>query len=202
MSRKLSFLSVLTTLMDKFHHTPKNLAELSGIKAITIYKLLSGENKNPTLDTLTALCITYRISLAQLMGEEPLENRYIPVIPANEIVAYLKNPNIKSHYKTVTIDIPSTEKFFATIWQDNAIDPFIKRNALFIIDPEKEIHTKDFVAVMEKNDDTIKIREAFLDGKTIYFKTLDPALPIKPERMRDKKYYAFVGVVVQYRTNF
>lgn len=55
-------------LRKKHHLSQEQLAQKAGITYSTLIKIESGNNKNPTLETLTKLANVFRIKIDDLLG--------------------------------------------------------------------------------------------------------------------------------------
>ena len=55
-------------LRKKHHLSQEQLAQKAGITYSTLIKIESGNNKNPTLETLTKLADVFKISIDELVG--------------------------------------------------------------------------------------------------------------------------------------
>src|SRR6185295_5155565 len=131
---------VLDKLIKKFGLNALELERLTGVPSSTIYRILKDKKGNPTIEVLKKLSRFFQITVSQLIGEEPIGCKHIPVIPSIEILNYLENQtNAEEHYSRIPIDFPLNSKSFATHSQDNMMEPFILINSIIIIDPEKKI---------------------------------------------------------------
>jgi len=55
-------------LRKKYHLSQEQLAQKAGITYSTLIKIESGNNKNPTLETLTKLANVFKIKIDELVG--------------------------------------------------------------------------------------------------------------------------------------
>jgi len=55
-------------LRKKYHLSQEQLAQKAGITYSTLIKIESGNNKNPTLETLTKLATVFKIKIDELVG--------------------------------------------------------------------------------------------------------------------------------------
>ena len=55
-------------LRKKHHLSQEQLAQKAGITYSTLIKIESGNNKNPTLETLTKLATVFKIKIDELVG--------------------------------------------------------------------------------------------------------------------------------------
>lgn len=60
--------SNIKKLRKKHHLSQEQLAQKAGITYSTLIKIESGNNKNPTLETLTKLANVFKIKIDELVG--------------------------------------------------------------------------------------------------------------------------------------
>lgn len=197
----MSINNVLSELIKKYSLSTLELERLTGVPSSTLYRLLNKKNGNPTIDVLKKLSSFFLITVSQLIGEEPLGCKQIPIIPPNEIHTFFNlSQEKKSEFHTISIDFPVNTKCFATISQDNMMEPFILINSIIIVDPEREITNKDFVLIIENGHQIPKIRQIISDGEEFYLKILNSNFPMEFRKLNLKD-YLFIGAIVHYRTN-
>ncbi|AOU50725.1 helix-turn-helix domain-containing protein [Legionella pneumophila] len=196
----MSIAIVLSELIKKFGLNALEIERLTGVPASTIYRLLKSDG-NPTIEVLKKLATFFQITVSQLIGEEPIGCKQIPLVPALEVANFFKlNPEEKSKFDSIPIDFPLNQRSFASICQDNTMEPFILKNSIVIIDPDREITNKDFVFLIKKDNDQPRIRQLISDGENYYLKILNSDFPVELTKII-KQEYTFIGVIVHYRTN-
>ncbi|MFO8767013.1 XRE family transcriptional regulator [Legionella pneumophila serogroup 6] len=196
----MSIAIVLSELIKKFGLNALEIERLTGVPASTIYRLLKSDG-NPTIEVLKKLATFFQITVSQLIGEEPIGCKQIPLVPALEVASFFKlNPEEKSKFDSIPIDFPLNQRSFASICQDNTMEPFILKNSIVIIDPDREITNKDFVFLIKKDNDQPRIRQLISDGENYYLKILNSDFPVELTKII-KQEYTFIGVIVHYRTN-
>ncbi len=62
--------SNIKKLRKKHHLSQEQLAQKAGITYSTLIKIESGNNKNPTLETLTKLANVFKIKIDELVGRK------------------------------------------------------------------------------------------------------------------------------------
>lgn len=202
LSRDDSVGSVLSALLKKFNLNALELERLSGVPSSTIYRLLNGKDGNPTIEVLKKLSSFFQITVSQLIGEEPIGNKQLSLVPPDKILKFLRsNASERSNYKTISIDFPMNSSCFATVCEDELMEPFISTNSIVIIDPDREISNKDFVILIKKGQNSPQIRQAVKDGGDIYLKILNAKYSIDLCKMENITQYDFIGVIIHYRTN-
>lgn len=196
----MSIAIVLAELLKKFSLNALDLERLTGVPASTIYRL-QNKSGNPTIEVLKKLSSFFQITVSQLIGEEPIGSKQIPLIPANEVVRFFKiRPDEISKFTSIPIDFPLNQKCFASICNDNTMEPFILKNSIVIIDPERDVTNKDFVLLIKSEFDLPKIRQIISDGDVFYAKILNSDFPTELTKIIRSE-YSFIGVIVHYRTN-
>ncbi|STX44780.1 HTH-type transcriptional regulator [Legionella donaldsonii] len=199
--RIMSIDFVLAELLEKFNLNVLELERMTGVPSSTIYRLLKNKNGNPTIEVLKKLSSFFQITVSQLIGEEPIDCKQIPLIQPTEICSFLKlSQEGRTQFNTIPIEFPTNNRCFATFSQDNMMEPFILVNSIVIIDPERDITNKDFVLLIKNENDSPKIRQIISDGEDFYIKILNSNFPIQIKRI-NLNAYTFKGVIVHYRTN-
>lgn len=197
----MSISNVLFELLKKFNLNALELERLTGVPSSTIYRLLKNKDGNPTIDVLKKLSSFFQITVSQLIGEEPFGCKQIPLVQPSDIASFISSAQTrKNEIDSIPIDFPLNSKCFATLSQDNMMEPFILVNSIIIIDPERDITHKDFVLLIKNKDDNPIIRQFITDGNDFYLKVLNSNFPIELKKF-DIKNYEFIGVIVHYRTN-
>lgn len=69
---KQTFGENLKALMKREALTQAELSKRTGIPATSLYRLMSGETTNPTLDTLNTLARHFGVGIGELTGERPI----------------------------------------------------------------------------------------------------------------------------------
>ncbi|CAM4448867.1 MAG: putative HTH-type transcriptional regulator [Legionella sp.] len=196
----MSIAIVLSELIKKFDLNALEIERLTGVPASTIYRLLKSDG-NPTIEVLKKLSSFFQITVSQLIGEEPIGCKQIPLVPAFEVSNFFNlKPEEKTKFDSIPVDFPLNQRSFASICQDNTMEPFILKNSIVIIDPDREIANKDFVFLIKKDQGQPRIRQIISDGDSFYLKMLNSDFPVEPTKVV-KSEYAFIGVIVHYRTN-
>nr|HAT8715184.1 helix-turn-helix domain-containing protein [Legionella jordanis] len=197
----MSIRNVLSELLKKYNLNVLELERLTGVPSSTIYRLLKDKDGNPTIEVLRKLSSFFQITVSQLIGEDPFGCKQIPLVQPSDIFSFINSSQArKDEFDSVPIDFPLSGKCFATLSQDNMMEPFILVNSIIIVDPERDITNKDFVLLIKSKDDTPIIRQIISDGDDFYLKILNSNFPIDLKRV-DLKKYEFMGVIVHYRTN-
>lgn len=68
----MTFAANLKALMKRESLTQAELSKRTGIPATSLYRLMSGETTNPTLDTLHILAKHFGCGISELVGDRPI----------------------------------------------------------------------------------------------------------------------------------
>ena len=197
----MSIRNVLSELLKKYNLNALELERLTGVPSSTIYRLLKDKDGNPTIEVLKKLSSFFQITVSQLIGEDPIGCKQIPLVQPSDIFSFINSAQArKDELDSVPIDFPLSGKCFATLSQDNMMEPFILVNSIVIVDPERDITNKDFVLLIKSKDDKPIIRQIISDGDDFYLKILNSNFPVELKKVNLNN-YSFIGVIVHYRTN-
>lgn len=187
--------------MKKYGVNALDLDRLTGVPSSTTYRILKNKAGNPTIEVLKKLSSFFQITVSQLIGEEPFGNKHIPVINTANLAQFLTSEfNTSLTDRTISVDLPLDNKCFATFAHDSLMEPYIIKKSIVIIDPNKELETRDFALLLRKNQQSPKIRQIIKNDYDIYLKVLNTEFPI-PLELFIPEDYSFIGCIVHYRTN-
>ena len=94
-------------LLKKYNLNALELEQLTGVPASTIYRLLKDKSGNPTIDILKKLSSFFQITVSQLIGEDPIGCKQIPLIQPLDIHSFFKSPQNRGiESNTIPIDFP------------------------------------------------------------------------------------------------
>ena len=148
--------------MQKEKLSSHELAKRLETKQTLIYRLISGENDNPKLDTIKPIAHYFNISISQLIGEKDLidpieeeiatENIYtsVPILNQSDIkkdVAWLNNIPLR-----IIIDGKISSKSFALKINNSSMNPAIPKGAIVVVDPDLRPENKDFVLIQDEDN--------------------------------------------------
>lgn len=187
------------------------LARRTGISQQIINRILSGENKNPKIATLSPLANYFMVSISQLIGEElaATETRLntnhlgwqeIPFIEWNDLEIHPMNQLLLLQNRTLLIDIEPSRYIFAVRIQDGSMEPKFSEGTLLIFDIEKKPTNGDFILLGLPNDEVV-VRQFFTKNSMCYMKCLNPqyadySLTIIEERSN------YISTLIQSRTDY
>jgi len=208
---------VIQILLDKYHLTISEMARRVGIAQPALYRIATGETKNSKVKILLPIAQYFEISIDQLIGIEPLEqkiqggenndinepinannisNTKIPLIEWEQIASWLSNKN-NSSYKLLATNVATSQKTFALQLKNSAMRPLLPEGTIVIIDPERTPKNQDFALVQMGKQPPI-FKQLLIEGDNIQLKSLNPEFPAY--KLNEPPHY--LGTLVQAKTNF
>jgi SOS-response transcriptional repressor LexA len=197
----------LHMLMSEKRLSSSELSRCINIPAVTIKKIRTGENKNPTISTLFPISNYFGITISQLIGEVALKenNKDKRVVRNREKVQafpILKWSDAKSPFNgkgstekcyLVTESKVST-KAYALIIKDSETMNFTNGD-LILVDPKAEPRHNDYALVTKDNSNPV-LKKIIKDESGIYLKSLlkDISSVVQLENN-----YKILGTVVAYK---
>jgi transcriptional regulator with XRE-family HTH domain len=187
------------------------LARRTGISQQIINRMLSGENKNPKLATLTPIAHYFTISISQLIGEEltavdtTLNTQHmgwkeIPFIDLKQLATLPLTELWVLKHNSIMIDINPTKHTFATRMMDDSMEPKFSTGTLLIFDWERAPITGDFVLIKTPSHDML-VRQYFTKNDRQHVKCLNTKHSDHDLKSIDEA-SNFLGVLIQSRTDF
>jgi len=207
----------ISALMETCGIDATELSSQTGLPTSTISRLRSNTTESsPNLSSLIPIADFFRITLSQLIGEDPINQSIygtfkpnkitklpIPVLCADNISDFLvhrSKSDLPFDIPLIDVDIQIGEKSFAYFLQGNAMEPQFPDKTLLIIDPEVIIENLDHVLVIPSGKKIPIFRQVMIDGDEKYLRTLNPAFN---EFIKfNEEAYNLLGVMVQSRRTF
>lgn len=201
----------LRHLLSDAKISENELARRTGVSQQIINRILSGENQNPKIATLTPLAHYFMISISQLIGEEsyrvdnkintnhlgwqdvPLIDFHALTISSLEELLLLKN-------KRIMVDIEPTLSMYATRLIGDSMEPKFSEGTLLIFDLKKNPTNGDFI-LMQLLSNEILVRQFFTKENITYLKCLNPKYEDYKLRTITEEYKC-LGTLIQSRTDF
>lgn len=162
--------------------TLSELARITKIPQPTLHHLLTGVTKKPRRSVLEQLASFFGISIAQLIGNEPLSqpilNEFskqrlnistIPLLEWHDLKNWIfaNKADIK---KEIVLDRSLSHQSFALIMNDSGLEPLIPLNALLIFDREKIPKDREFAIVYFEKTNQILFNRIFTEDSESYIK--------------------------------
>lgn len=196
MDTKTTLSHSLQAIINAKGFNGNRLSAISGVPQPVIHRLQSGETTNPKVQTLQALCKALDVTLPQLLGETPWEDRSQSpqLLPCLKHDALNQWPNAASHASTwaSTVEAWPDNTFGVTLW-DNTMAPVAPQGALAIIAPGQAPQHEDWVLVQHAQH--WRLRIYLSDGCQSLLKALDADFPTTPITAAD----SIVGVTLELR---
>jgi|GEM_PF-732050 len=201
---------VLRQLIDEHGITVTELARRTGLVQPVVYRMASGETINPKIDTLIPLAKYFKITIDQLVGQNPdvviaqqlkmgSEAIRLPILSWQEASRW---PNITTKEKAQKYIYTNTvvsANSFALIIKDSAMSPNFPEHSVIIVDNQITPKNKQFAVVHVKKRKESICRQVLLDGNDIYLKPLNPDFSVIQLKKFDE--YQFIGAVVEVIVN-
>jgi len=180
------------------HRLSENeLARRTGVAQQVINRILSGQNKNPTIATLVPLAHYFSVSLSQLLGEGD-------TICSSDL-HYLEKQSVPLlSWETCQERILKTKlehDLFALQMNNKKLEPFIPENALLIFKQSKKPKDRDLAIVYLHHSKKIIFNRLFLDDGHFFVKLEGPSLEAQLVQLKptvDK----IMGVLIEVRMQF
>ncbi len=203
----------ISRLMEACGIDAAQLAIQTNLPPSTISRLRSNTTEfSPNLSSLLPIAEFFRVTISQLIGEEPINSSVygtfkptkicklpLPVLDAKTIKGYVLGQLMEPEL-TVDVDISVSEKSFAYVLQGNAMEPHFPDKSLLIIDPAVSYENLDHILVIPKGKFTPILRQVLIDGDEQYLRALNPAF--NEFSKFDQSSHHVLGVMVQSRRNF
>ncbi len=157
----------------------------------TIQKIRTGSNENPTISTLRAIAEYFKITVSQLIGDEPMARIEVPILNWNQILSW---PNLNDENFKVSALIPRVleNKVFAIIINDDNYADFLK-DEILLIDPSLQIKRHCYALVNRVGQTNPSIKKVLEEDGVFYLKSLIPGIT---NTILLNNEYSILGVVI------
>jgi len=186
------------------------LARKTGVAQQVINRILSGENKNPKIATLSPIANYFMVSISQLIGDESLEIKSkvntnylgwheIPILEWDILIKKSLHKALLLKNEKLLVDINPSNNVFALRMHDSSMEPKFSHGTILIFDPNKNPSNGDF-ALIKIQDQKIEFRQVFIRNNKSFVKCLNPkhedynSTPMINES-------DYIGVLIQSRTD-
>jgi SOS-response transcriptional repressor LexA len=172
---------ILQRLMQEKEVHVTELARRACLKQPTVQRIASGVYQRPHVKTLKPIADFFNISIDQLTGAQPIAwlpskseiIRRVPILTPTQAASWPKAPEESQYLRTV-IDIAAGKNTYALKMPDASMEPLFPKNTLLIIDPEKPLRDRGYVAIKLRDHSEAMFRQLLIDGKDHYIKPLSP----------------------------
>ncbi len=200
---------VLKYLMYKKNLRTTQLAREVALPQQTVHRIVTGSSPHPHQSSLKPLADYFGITVAQLKGEEHLPElagppnealgvgwREVYVLHWGQITPWLNKKIEITELETAFTDMQISDKAFALVMHDSAMEPVFPPGTLLIVDPKRQYKDRDFVIAHLNEPGHAVLRQLLIDGSNFYLKPLSPDFKqFQMQRMQHAD--RIFGVVVQ-----
>lgn len=173
-------------LMSRERLTATHLGQLINLPAVTIKKIRSGENENPTIATLMPIAKYFNISISQLVGEhlinkdsfnsklkdfdKSIKIRELPLITWETAILW---PNINNNIinNIIECSYPFSMRSFCLQCELTDYGIFQKGSVIFI-DPDASYSHNDYILVHKLGQDRPSVKKVLRDDDIFYLQSL------------------------------
>jgi SOS-response transcriptional repressor LexA len=205
--------AILKLLMFKKDIKTTELARRTGVPQQTLQRIVTGVSPRPHLTTLEPLAEFFKLTIAQLKGQEPIPNLYdnlpgqtqaqtvnrIPVIDWHEVPAW---PNIDlSDRRTIPSDLKSDAGLFALAMPDSSMEPVFPAGTILIFDPARPAKDRQYVIAKTPDEQRAAFRQLLVDNQHRYLKPISPDFqPLPTDKLHTPD--EICGTLVQARRDY
>ena len=169
---------ILKRLMADKKIRAAELARRVKIPQPTIHRIATGACEHPHLSSLEPIANFFSISVEQLKGHDliPWLDRAtrVPLLAWEEILHWLNKKKNMRPAEFVLTDAVVSKMGFALKIKDAAMDPVFPKNAILIVDPEKQARDRSYVIAKLQNVEEPIFRQLLIDVHDKYLKALSP----------------------------
>lgn len=203
---------ILKRLMFEKDIKAMDLARLTGLPQPTVQRMVAGTTPNPHLSSLIPIAQFFEITIEQLKGLEPISwlesvaNRTklipIPVISWDEAAHWHE---LKKSYQatdaTLFMETKVGPHAFALTIEDASMYPLFPEGTQIILDPDKPLKDRSYVAVNLKGNSKAVFRQLLIDFNHHYLKAVSPDLEHFPLTLMQEG-DRICGILIQARHDF
>lgn len=188
----------LNILMTNKKISSSKLGEIIDIPAATIRKLRTGENNNPTLNTLSIIANYFKITISQLVGEQSFNSCFlIPLLTWENAILWSKNKSPIKININVETEFELSDIAYA-LYMDSDINDVFQQGCVMIIDPKVKYFNSDYIIVHKLGQAKPSVKKFIEDEGSFYIQSLvkgiNTIVPLTTE-------YEVLGVVIGYIYN-
>jgi transcriptional regulator with XRE-family HTH domain len=200
----------LKRLLNQVKISENELARRTGVPQQVINRILSGENTNPKISTISPLANYFMISISELIGdiqsiEIKLNTQHqgwqeVPLIDWDKLNQFSLHDLIAEKEQSVLLDVNNSNKIFALKMQGSSMEPKFTEGTLLIFDYSTSLRNADF-GLFQLSSHEIVMRQIFIKSDRIYVKCLNPEYKDYKLSLL-KEGFQFLGSLIQSRTNY
>lgn len=197
----------LIHLMKQHNTNMTHIYKETGVPITTIQRICKNPAANPTLASLIPIADFFSITLAQLIGEDPLPNAkptknsamrwsHVPIISWEQATHWPELSFTDANCPHVATELMVTEKSFALKVADDHLENF-HRGSIIIIDTQLTPSNRDYIIVHKSGSAHATLKQVLLHENDTYLKPLNS--DFKTTLMDES--YTVLGVIIQVRMN-
>ncbi len=189
----LNLPATLKKLMFDRNIRPVDLARDLKIPPPTIHRIVTGQSTRPYKSSLEPIADYFNISVDQLTGEKPLKSqsleaniisfgnnsKIIQIIPWES----LENLDKYSDHENKLVVANVSDKAFAVINPDHAMEPLFQKESTLIFDPALSTTDRCYVLVKLNASNVYVFRQLLIDIEHKFIKSLNPDLSANSLRL-------------------
>ena len=177
----------LKALMDNKKMNPTELSRLSGIAQPTVFKILKGQIKSPSIATAEALAQALQATLPQLIYSADLPKEADPVAGFRKVplISWIQAGSLTPIEKLDDFDkwylcpVNISEYGYALKVRGESMEPYFYEGDIVFIDPEACADPGKIVAAVDDGsiEPEATLKKLVKDGADYYLKALNPDWP-------------------------
>ncbi len=210
-STRLQSIRLRDNLINLMRLKDTNMTDIhrkTGVPVTTIQRICKNVNANPTLASLMPIADFFSVTMAQLIGEEPLPNTQenktapqqwvnVPVIGWQQAVYWLDVPSIApQQQRYVSTELQVDDHAFALEIHDDHHDNF-QKGALLVVDPHLSPKHRDYVISHKKGSHQVSLKRLLIHEGDTYLKPTSSEF----KTVLTSDQHRIIGVVVQIKMN-
>ncbi len=197
---------IISELLKQEGITVAELSRRTGILDPVLRKICNGETSNPGINTLNPIAKQLKVTIGQLIGDEPLcinntgyspaKWQNVPLLSWDTISKFQKDSNAVTPIELIQTNAHIGEHAFALKIEEDL--EHMLSGTIIIVDPNITPENKDFVVAQKKGQKDTSIKQAIVSDGEILFRSLIKELRLPPTKLKE---FEIFGVIVQYQKN-
>ncbi len=200
----------LKQLMSEKQIKTAELARRVELPQPTVHRIVTGKTPHPHGASIERLAEFFDLTPDQLRGIETLPTdtgpaglTNVPLISWDAATQWPSNRDVILAEKPTTlfVDSPISDQGYALTLRDSAMAPQFPEGTTVILDPDKPMRDRGYIAVFLQETQQVIFRQVLMDGEMKYLKPLSPDLEhFQMRLLEDGDKYR--GSLVQARRNY
>lgn len=185
--------NILSQLMSECDIDDSTLSKQTGIPLSTINRIRNSNKTNPTVATLQPIAKFFKISISQLLGEDPLPvdrlpgthhplrftTSRLPIIKWSWIQNWINHDTIDFEDKLkswISSEKELSGRSFAIVVTKRSLGLAFRQGTLLIADPKVVYQEGDLVLVKLDKSTEILLKQVIIDGDDSYLRSVNPEI--------------------------